>query len=266
MKHYNVNTVALKVPQSDLALNGNPTRNPVIGIWSSTVKRDSQNRLVQVSRLGNPLVNEVVIPLRYKDAFNSITPNVDHTLAPVVAKVLTPEVPILVKSIYGINAPATPRNDLFEVFLTGIAKSAKTATGGAAPIAVDLNSQLLNKDVQAKNFVPAEELRLNLTVPPTATPTVSVWSAATSPGSRTDGAWPTMSSTSSSERSREPCRRTPTATPSATGSTATTLTTRSASRSRPCRTPGEGYPGGQSSGESISSATSFVGASLTAGT
>jgi hypothetical protein len=159
LAHYNVNQVALQVPARYLALKGNTTRNPVIGIWSTTVARDANGSGAQVSRLGNPLVNEVVVPVALKDAFNSLTPDKDHTIPAVVAKVLDPEVPHLVQSIYGIPAPATPRKDLAEVFLTGISKN----SGG--PIQVDLNSQLLNKDVSASKFIPAEELRLNMTVP-----------------------------------------------------------------------------------------------------
>jgi hypothetical protein len=123
-----------------------------------------------VSRLGNPLVNEVVVPLKYKDAFNAITPAQDHTVQPVVDKVLDPIVPKLIQQIYGIPAPKTPRNDLVEIFLTGIAKNAPTLTGGRAPIQADLNSQLLNKDVNPGAFVPSEELRLNMAVPVTHDP------------------------------------------------------------------------------------------------
>ncbi|HEU4422982.1 MAG TPA: DUF4331 family protein, partial [Pilimelia sp.] len=60
--------------------------------------------------------------------------------------------------------PATPRNDLVEIFLTGIT----TKAGG--PIKADLNSQLNNADVKASRFVPSEQLRLNLSIPPTAQP------------------------------------------------------------------------------------------------
>ncbi|MGI8949487.1 MAG: DUF4331 family protein, partial [Ornithinimicrobium sp.] len=69
----------------------------------------------------------------------------------------------LIEAIYGIPAPETPREDIQQIFLTGIAKS----TG---PIQADLNSQVLNGDVEADAFVPSEMLRLNLTVPPTAEP------------------------------------------------------------------------------------------------
>ncbi len=176
---YNVNTIALQVPKSELALKGDATRNPVIGVWSTTTARNVTvgagvatpvGHYRAISRLGNPLINEVVIPLKYKDAFNAINPSVDHTIAPVVAKVLDPIVPKLIQSIYGIKAPATPRNDLVEIFLTGIAKNAPTLDGKPAVIQADLNSQVLNKDVVAKKFVPSEELRLNMAVPVTAQP------------------------------------------------------------------------------------------------
>ena len=170
---YNVNTIALKVPKAALALNKNTTRNPVIGVWSSTEKQTLQltagkatpsGPFVQVSRLGNPLINEVIVPTGLKDAFNSIPPSVDHTIPAVVKRVTNPEVPALLQAIYGLKAPATPRNDLVEIFLTGISKN----SGG--PIKADLNSQLLNADVTPANFVPSEELRLNMAVPLTAKP------------------------------------------------------------------------------------------------
>jgi hypothetical protein len=180
LKGYNVNSVALQVPKSEVAQSGDSSKNPVIGIWSSTSKQTmtltaghatGAGPFVQVSRLGNPLVNEVVVPAGLKDAFNSITPDTDHTVAPVVDKVLNPELPTLIKSIYGINAPATPRNDLFEIYLTGIAKHAPTADGTSVPpIQADLNSQILNGDVDPTTFVPSEMLRLNLGVPVTKGP------------------------------------------------------------------------------------------------
>ncbi len=170
LKGYSVNTVGIKLPRATLALNRNPSRNPAIGVWSSTIALDSTGRGTQVSRLGMPLVNEVVMPVKLKDIFNSIPPSVDHTQPAVVNKVLYPEVPALVQTIYGINAPRTPRNDLFETFLTGFAKKAKTASGGAAPIQLDLNSQLINKDVVASKFTPSEMLRLNVEIPPTRNP------------------------------------------------------------------------------------------------
>jgi Domain of unknown function (DUF4331) len=171
---YNVNTLAIQVPFKDVALGGDAGRNPVVGVWTTTdrnrirITGDSTPRLrddrVQVSRLGNPLVNEVVVPAGLKDAFNSISPDQDAGIPAVVKRVTDPELPKLIEKIYGIPAPATPRNDLVEIFLTGIT----TKAGG--PIKADLNSQLNNKDVDPKRFRPSEMLRLNLTVPVTDRP------------------------------------------------------------------------------------------------
>ncbi|MET9039423.1 DUF4331 domain-containing protein [Streptomyces mirabilis] len=168
---YNVNSVALQIPKKQLALRGNATRNPVIGIWSTTDRKgvqisDSRTRhdaWRQVSRLGNPLVNEVVVPLKYKDAFNTLNPDQDRTVKPVVDKVYDPILPKLIQKVYGVPAPATPRNDLAEIFLTGICKA-------CGPIKADLNAHQLNMDADLKQIVPAEELRLNMTVAPTAQP------------------------------------------------------------------------------------------------
>ncbi|MBA3652817.1 MAG: DUF4331 domain-containing protein [Actinobacteria bacterium] len=177
---YNVNTLAVQVPKNDLAVKGDAKNNPVIGVWSTTERKTgsttaadgaaTDNGFVQVSRLGNPLVNEAVVPLKYKDAFNGLTPDKDHTVMPVVDKVLAPIVPTLIESIYKLPAPATPRNDLFEIFLTGICKECKSPDGTVA-LPIDLNSQLLNKDgKKGAEFTPAEELRLNMGIAPAANP------------------------------------------------------------------------------------------------
>ena len=174
LKGYNVNTIGLQIPKSELALKGDATRNPVVGIWSSTSKQtmtltageaNPTGPFVQVSRLGNPLVNEVVVPTGLKDAFNSITPATDHTVTQVVNRVTEPELPKLIEGIYGVKAPKTPRNDLVEIYLTGIAKNAPTLDNTKAPIQADLNSQILNQDADASAFVPSEMLRLNMAVP-----------------------------------------------------------------------------------------------------
>jgi hypothetical protein len=176
---YNVNSIALQLPKSELAIAGDATRNPVVGIWSSTEKQtlsltpgkaDPAGDYVQVSRLGNPLVNEVVVPTGLKDAFNAIQPATDHTVTAVVNKVLDPELPQLIQSIYKVKAPAAPRNDLVEIYLTGIAKKAPTLDSSAAPIQADLNSQVLNQDADATHFVPSEMLRLNMGVAPARKP------------------------------------------------------------------------------------------------
>jgi hypothetical protein len=173
---YNVNTIALQVPKSALTLQGNSTRNPVIGVWSDTERfsmtvrtpgaQQSSGTEVQVSRLGNPLVNEVVVPAGLKDRFNSLLPEQDATIPALVDRVTNPEVPVLIQRIYGIPAPATPRNDLVEIFLTGITNKFDSQIDDN----LSLNSQLNNADVNPAQFVPSEQLRLNTSIPPTANP------------------------------------------------------------------------------------------------
>jgi hypothetical protein len=141
---FNVNTVALQVPSRFLAEGGSVARNPVIGTWSTTSRRGADGRFHQVSRLGNPLVNEVVVPLADKNRFNASQPRND---AQFLDHVTMPELPTLIEGIYGIEAPAEPRNDLVSVFLTGVAG--------------------LNQPAHVR---PSEQLRLNLTTPVTADP------------------------------------------------------------------------------------------------
>ena len=158
---YNVNTIALQVPKAALALDNDETGNPVIGVWSDTemprtrVLSDSgtvdmSGEFTQVSRLGNPLVNEVVIPIRDKDRFNNSTPANDGQF---LQSVTEPEVPKLIEAIYDIPAPATPRDDLVSVFLTGIK---------------DVTSLAVNKGVDQVS--PGEMLRLNMSIPVTESP------------------------------------------------------------------------------------------------
>ena len=173
---YNVNSIALQVPKSALSINGDATRNPVVGIWSTTERHNTTNNtFVQVSRLGNPLVNEVVIPLSLKDAFNAISPDVDHTVQPVVDKVETPILAGLLQNIYGVNVPPSPRNDLTEIFLQGISKANAGLSGNPATVLpVDLNSQDLNLDAFAARgntaATPSEMLRLNMSIASTPAP------------------------------------------------------------------------------------------------
>jgi hypothetical protein len=136
---FNVNVVALQVPIERLT-----DGDPVIGVWSTTSRRDARGKHRQVSRLGMPLVNEVVIPLKDKDRFNASQPRGD---ARFLGYVTDPEVPKLIEAIYGIPAPATLRNDLVQVFLTGVP---------------GLN--------QPKNVRPSEMLRLNTSTRVTAKP------------------------------------------------------------------------------------------------
>ncbi|TWP52044.1 DUF4331 domain-containing protein [Lentzea tibetensis] len=174
LRGYNVNTLAIQLPKQLLALNGKADKNPNIGIWSTTQRRSiklepgkqkAEGNFVQVSRLGNPLVNEVVAPAGLKDAFNGLEPKDDANVKELVDRVTDPELPKLIEAIYKIPAPKGPRNDLSEIFLTGVTKKV-----GAEVLDVDLNSQLNNQDVDEKKFRASEMLRLNMGVPVTAQP------------------------------------------------------------------------------------------------
>jgi hypothetical protein len=152
---FNVSSLAIRVPKSALARGGaNPTSpsdpSAIIGVWSTasrfatrTLSAGAQMHsgpLVQVSRMGNPLVNEAVIDLARKDAFNGIEPTSDSV---ALDRVTDPEVPKLLKLIFNVDSPAAPRNDLVTIFLTGIP---------------GLN--------QPANVRGAEMLRLNMAIPP----------------------------------------------------------------------------------------------------
>lgn len=141
---FNVNTVALQIYRKQLTPDGTVSGDPIVGVWSTTSKRGANGDYRQVSRLGHPLVNEVVIPIRDKDVFNASRPQDD---AQFLDYVTDPEVPELIEAIYGDEAPPTPRNDLVSVFLTGV--------------------EGLN---QPDGVVPSEQLRLNMTTPVTENP------------------------------------------------------------------------------------------------
>lgn len=154
---FNVHTIAIEVPMAALTPNGLPPAsasdpNAIIGVWSTASRPSvtnrgsgqSSERFVQVSRLGQPLVNEVVIPVGTKDAFNALEPTGD---AAALNFVTDPEVPRLLAALFGIQSPPTPRNDLVTIFLTGIP---------------GLNQPL--------NVRPSEMLRLNMAILPTFNP------------------------------------------------------------------------------------------------
>jgi hypothetical protein len=164
LRGYNVHTIALQIPISALTSNGaaptSPTdANAIIGVWATSSRGRVSIRSVggrpvqsisgftQVSRLGMPLVNEVVLSLKFKDIFNSLEPSQDAGVftsnAEFANRVLDPELGKLITTLYGVTVPAAPRNDLVSVFLTGVAG--------------------LNKPA---NVVPAEMLRLNMAIAP----------------------------------------------------------------------------------------------------
>jgi hypothetical protein len=102
-----------------------------------------------------------VIPVGRKDEFNATKPQDDGKFLQFVTN---PEVPRRIQDIYWIPAPKTPRDDLVEVFLNGICAK------DCGPLKVDLNSQKINKDVDPAKFKASEQLRLNMSIPPTANP------------------------------------------------------------------------------------------------
>jgi hypothetical protein len=160
---FNVQTIALQVPMTNLTTDGQAARadgsNSIIGVWATTERRqmrvlslsgfgdDQSGDWVQISRLGMPLVNEVVVPLAFKDHFNASAPADDEQFLPAVQfpDSKGTQLPHLVNALYGVAVPAEPRNDLVTIFLTGIP---------------GLN--------QPANVQASEMLRLNMGVAPSA--------------------------------------------------------------------------------------------------
>jgi len=152
---FNVNSFGIQVPKNDLAEQNDAGRNPIIGVWTTAERPSMQVRgadgsqrltgsMVQVSRLGMPLVNELVVPVGSKDLFNASKPSGDAAFLP---KVQDPELFKLLQKLYNLTPPATPRADLVSVFLTGV--------------------DGLNKPADVK---PSEQMRLNMSIAPNPSP------------------------------------------------------------------------------------------------
>jgi hypothetical protein len=126
----NVTSLILELPKSFVVL----PNQPILGGWTTASlprKRFLQGvpsyaqptiengELVQVSRLGSPLVNELVIGLKDKNKFNASRPNED--LFNFADYVTHPTLPALIEALFGVQAPTQfPRTDLVQVFVTGI--------------------------------------------------------------------------------------------------------------------------------------------------
>nr|WP_275434321.1 DUF4331 domain-containing protein [Lichenicola cladoniae] len=139
----NVTSIVWEIRSACLT-NGN---DPVIGAWTTSYLGSGNNNDIhykQVSRLANPLVNELVIGLKDKDTFNMSVPKNDAQFATYVTN---PTVPALIQALFpDVKAPTKiPRTDLVAVFLTGI-------SGINAP---------------AHLTTPSEEMRLNTSIPVT---------------------------------------------------------------------------------------------------
>ena len=141
-KNLNVHSIAIQVPVTDLTAGGwkpGAVTSPqaVIGVWTTASRQrarvyDVDNSLYvnsgpyqQVSRLGNPLVNEVLIPMGKKDYWNTQVPADDKQFAsyvahPGLAELLPTLYPGVFPNLAALNAKGTARADLEAILLTGI--------------------------------------------------------------------------------------------------------------------------------------------------
>ena len=166
-KSVNVHSIAIQVPITALTRGGvKPTSasdsRAVIGVWcdarrqKAAVQGEAIGPWGQVSRLGNPLINEVVIPMGRKDEWNVKDPAEDSLFLQYVQH---PELAGLLPVLYptafkNLAAYTKPRADLAAILMTGI-------PSGIVP--------------GFQNFTgttPADMLRLNVAIPPTSTPKV----------------------------------------------------------------------------------------------
>jgi hypothetical protein len=169
-KGVNVHSIAIEVPKADVAKGGaTPTDveapASVIGVWTSASRQKARvlkvggtdvvsGPYVQVSRLGNPLVNEVVVPMSKKDYWNAQQPVADEQFTPAV---LNPELaqllPVLYPGVFpnleAYNKGTPKREDLVAIFHTG------------------LPSGVVPGFQNSMGTVQADMLRLNLAIPPT---------------------------------------------------------------------------------------------------
>ena len=186
--HLNVHSIAIQVPISAVTRSGHPT----IGVWTTASRQRvtlwdadrgenvNSGPFRQVSRLGNPLINEVIIALGDKDRWNSLPPADDKQFAhyvtqPGLAALLPVLYPGVFPNLAALVKSGKPRADLEAILLTGIPPGIiKGFTNFTGPVLADM-------------------LRLNTSIPPTrqASRTSSGCSAATRPDSRTAAGSPT---------------------------------------------------------------------------
>ncbi len=166
---FNVHSIALRIPKTMLTRHGlNPTDpsspTSVIGVWAAASRRKAQVRnadeghesgpWVQVSRLGNPLVNEVLIPMGKKDYWNGQRAQDDaqfseYVAHPELAKLL----PVLYPGVFpNLAALHASRADLLAILLTGI------------PSGIIPGFQNYTGPTQA------DQLRLNMAIAPAKSP------------------------------------------------------------------------------------------------
>jgi hypothetical protein len=158
---YGVQSIVLQVPEAEVTADGKPVAdekaaNAVVGVWSSTERQtinpdgSGTGGYQQISRLGNPLVNEVIIPIGDKDKFNRTTP--DDDAANYGEYVLQPELAATLNILFPdmVNAPEKDRTDIVQAVLQGVPGL------NAFPGKAGMNA--------------TDTLKLNLGVEPTAEP------------------------------------------------------------------------------------------------
>jgi hypothetical protein len=168
---FNVHSIAIQVPISDLTRTHTAPTNVMsadsaIGVWATASRQKTRifdaasgkthghGPFVQVSRLGNPLFNEVIVPMADKDRWNAVPPHKDDEFAKYVSKPeLAGLLPVLYPGVFPHLAAYTkPRADLLAILLTGI-------PSGVVP-GFQNNTGATQADM----------LRLNVAVPPSASP------------------------------------------------------------------------------------------------
>ena len=183
-RHLNVNSLALQIPITDLTVDGkapssHTSSNAVIGVWTAASRPAvrtyegthnngrylTEGALEQVSRLGNPLVNEVLIPIGYKDEWNASTPADDHNFVPYFTNPLLADLlPVLYPGVFPhlshYNKGTVNRLDIAAILLTGI-------PAGLIP---GFQNVLTAKNAFGDTY--ADMLRLNVFYPPSKKPNV----------------------------------------------------------------------------------------------
>src|SRR6516162_4825421 len=150
--HVNVHSIVIQVPVSALTRSGHPT----IGVWTTASRQrvrlwDADNGenvdsgpFRQVSRLGNPLINEVIIALGDKDRWNSLPPADDKLFAgyvtqPGLAALLPVLYPGVFPNLAALVKSGKPRADLEAILMTGIpAGIIKGFTNFTGPVLADM--------------------------------------------------------------------------------------------------------------------------------
>src|SRR5213075_2222251 len=141
-------SIVLQVPEAKVtrdgkSVSGAAAPNAVVGVWADTERPalevaatgKTKGKFVQISRLGNPLVNEVVIPLGKKDQFNRTQPSRDAAL--YGKYVLNPELAKVMNALFMLGAPEHNRTDIVQAVLQGIPGLNHVQGKGAKEPAVD---------------------------------------------------------------------------------------------------------------------------------